>query len=235
MSFPFRTFVSALRHALPQLIIGALLVAVEIFDGHAALNQVQNPSGTITNSFAPGLELTQAEVEQVIAVATRCGLTNIAEIKTTRSLPKSGKTITVQTHERVDGQSIYYDTLMIFRIGWIPLKPGLNAETAGDFWADLSRKQTTHLREYGTAPGAHRIRIGQGVAGAFADQVVAAIKAKKIWSGFDIPKSEDLSRPYAIERSPEGGYELLMSSRKGYKVAVEKDYLRISASLIKSH
>jgi hypothetical protein len=135
-------------------------------------------SSTIKTNFTSDALLAPEELNQVLALAKECGITNPAEVRTFHYLPAGGIGISVQSADRIEGRNTYFDTLTIRKSGWTE-KPTRIAKSVGEFWQQ-GEKSTTHLRSYPFKGDTIRLSIGEGIDLAFADQVMSLLAEKKL-------------------------------------------------------
>jgi hypothetical protein len=171
-------------HIIRQCLVwSSVAVVAGVFGCFASqtndLKSVTQPI-SIKTKFVEGAKLSEAKVNQVVALAQQGGIKDATEADTFYFLPSVDKGISVKSKERVDGRNISYDTVYVNRLGWYSGSPGPKAKWLGDFWTDKSEKTTTLEREYQLNKKTDRIHISQGVDFALADKIITQIAAKKV-------------------------------------------------------
>ncbi len=156
----------------------ALVAAPKVCVSGQSTNTASPPE--VKTTFDPHAQLTPEEVRDVVQLAQKCGISNVASIHTSNIHPSSRYTIGVNGREEVTGRNIRYDTLWVDQASWMGPNwhPRDNAINVGKFWAgphlivDLTTFQVTNQTL--------RIRLGASVSLETADAMLAAIGAGKI-------------------------------------------------------
>src|SRR5258705_2009552 len=162
--------------------IPSAFLLLTVFGCFAAETKVVNPaekeiSGVKTH-FIDDARLNNEELVQVLTLARQCGITNIAEVETFYRLPGRERGIRVNSEERVAGRNISFDSVAIYKLGWIVADPGKGVTRIGEFRVDEPKKCTTLLRTYEINGSPARVIIEEGVEVAFADKVIPLILSK---------------------------------------------------------
>jgi hypothetical protein len=160
------------------LFVMALVAASMVCVSAQSTNTASPPE--VKTTFDPHAQLTPEEVRDVVQLAQKCGISDVASIRTDNIIPSSRFTIVVNGREEVTGRNIRYESLRVDQPSWMGAnwQPGPQAINVGKFWAgghlviNLTTFQVTNLTL--------RIRLGQSVSLETADAMLAAIGAGKI-------------------------------------------------------
>ena len=140
---------------------------------------VAPPVATIKTEFVEDAKLSNAEVDQLVALASQSGINDVVKVETFHYRPGSHREISVSSKERVDGRSISYDIIYVERIGWDSFEPEPNSKRVGPFWT-RHPKRTVLSREFEIGKERIRLTIDEGVDVAIVDQAIPLIAAKKV-------------------------------------------------------
>lgn len=173
----------------------------------------------IKTRFKAGVRLSSGEMDQVLALASKCGINAVKEIATFYERPTQG--IIVRSVDRIDGRNTSYDTVIFHRNDWLKRTPTKDVIRVGRFWVETERKQphTTLLRHYEYNKSSTQIRIGKGVDISFADQVISLIASKMVrFENDTVRKKVEMvigdSVPFSISlrNYGENGYRLIFKT-----------------------
>lgn len=156
----------------------ALVAAPKVCVSAQSTNTASPPE--VKTTFDPHAQLTPEEVRDVVQLAQKCGISNVASIRTSNVIPSSRYTIEVNGREEVTGRKVRYDNLRVDQPSWMGANwhPGPQAINVGKFWAgphltmDLTIFQVTNLTL--------RVRLTGSLSLETADAMLAAIGAGKI-------------------------------------------------------
>ncbi|MDB6068775.1 MAG: hypothetical protein JWR26_4983 [Pedosphaera sp.] len=168
---------------------------------------------TIETKFEKGAELSSEEINQVVALAKKCGIPEVESIKTFRYMPSGGRGIVAKSKERISGRNISFDSVYVERAGWAIGDPDAKAKQLGAFWAEAPYIRTSRLREYELNKKTVRVELGEGIDISLADQVIPMIANRQISFESEFFRSQfehiNVSKPASISKGLYGqGYEV---------------------------
>jgi hypothetical protein len=158
------------------LFVMALVAASMVCVSAQSTNTASPPE--IKTTFDPHAQLTPEEVRDVVQLAQKCGISDVASIYTYNIAPSSRFTISVNGREEVTGRNIRYDNLRVDQPSWMGAnwQPRLQAINVGKFWA--GPRLTINLTTFQVTNLTLRIRLSLPLE--TADAMLAAIGAGKI-------------------------------------------------------
>jgi hypothetical protein len=163
----------------------------------------------VTTSFAKGAELTAAEVKDVLTIAHRAGVTNVAEVYTYFISPSPDRGVGVKETDTITDRQIHCRILFIMRGKWQEESHAAptNSIQVGDFWLDSVHVQNlTILRVQGRE---FKISVSGGIPVVQAEAILSEflkgsydispvlewtkklMKAKGRYSDLDFQKCKD--------------------------------------------
>jgi hypothetical protein len=120
-------------------------------------------------------------VQEVIQLARKCGISNVASINTHNIHPSSHYGIGVDGVERVEGRKIRRDSLQVIHPSWMGTNwhPKSQHINVGKFWAEPKLTTWEHTT-FEVGIQTLRIRLNDDLPVETADELLAAIAAGKI-------------------------------------------------------
>jgi hypothetical protein len=166
---------------IPTLILIVLMVCGSTLA--AAHNFV-----SIKTNFVAGAVLSENELQMVVDLARICGIEQVMEVRTARSL--RGLTVSVKSLEKLEGRQALFETLLIHRDGWEFEKPSRNARSVGEFWVEAAARPMKQERTI-IQVGKRSFRVGllNGITPKGADLIVDAFVNRRLQYASDHARS----------------------------------------------
>jgi hypothetical protein len=140
-------------------------------------------AGPRTN-YAPNAVLSAKQLDQVVALAHKCGMSNVTEVITFHFSPGTNRGIRARGDEIINGRSVTYKTLAIWTDLWSSMMnppAGRNVVWIGPFCAEPADLLQNHTEfAFKTHAGEARVQISDNVALETADRIVEAFAARRI-------------------------------------------------------
>ena len=162
------------------LFVMALVAAPKVCVSAQGTNTASPPE--VKTTFDPHAQLTPEEVRDVVQLAQKLGISDVASIYTYNIAPSSRLTSRVDGREEVTGRNIRYQSLRVDQQSWMGSNwnPGAKAINVGKFWAEPRYLRTVDLTTFQVTNLTLRIRLDPSLSLETADAVLAAIGAGKI-------------------------------------------------------
>ena len=186
----------------------------------------------LKTTFAEKAKLSPAEIKEVRALARRCGLTNLAEIRTFQYLPVGGNGVEVINTSLIQGRDRRFVSLIVNKVGWSGGPPDGHSIRTKHFWANPEEKSFQWMRSYTVNRQSFEVAIGSGITTNVADvaipYILNEIRQRQIQAAQPVQPNQSLLllddwnefkslKPYRIGRSDmeKGQYELTFNEGVG--------------------
>jgi hypothetical protein len=160
------------------LVLTSLAIAVNVcFSAPASTN---TPTTEVKTTFDEWARLSAEEVQEVIQLARKCGISNVTSINTRGAHLTSNYGIGV-SGERVVGRKVYLDSFVVTDASWMGTNwhPKPQHINVGKFWAE-PKITTLDYATFQISNQTRRIRLTDDLTVETADALVAAIAAGKV-------------------------------------------------------
>ncbi len=188
--------VGDMRSLIPSVCV-CVILSLCVRNGMSALT---NSVASIRTNFIADAVLSADEIGTVSRLAKTCGIDQVVEIRTFHIAPTIVRGIEAIGADHVQGRTVTYETLEVFRDGWsVKSRPTgqLQAVSLGHFWAEgLGIPQTHERTLFTTAKGTIRVHLQPGLPLDMADKIIKAVTSGQIIGNKPIGlQSEDVSHP----------------------------------------
>jgi hypothetical protein len=207
--------------AMRRLIFGAVVIMACAFGCRMPQTDKSSfanpPAPSIKTTFIDGTNLSPSELDQVIALARRSGVRDVAQVETFYYLPTIEKGISVKSREKLDGRNHSYDKITIGRSGWLSQSAPKDSLQLGDFWVERSGRKHVLLREYEFKGKTVKIDVS-GVNITVADRIISSVFTKRVQGDLDFDRLFELE-PETLCANEKGGYSFFFKiSSSGWQI-----------------
>jgi hypothetical protein len=149
-----------------------------------ALLPMRNDAAQLQTNFVADAVLSATEVDTVEKLAVKCGMANVAEVRTLHRHPGNEAAIEAKSVEETNGRVVTFTTLIIERDGWTfhtNTSAAQRSPRVGQFWVHMPVSLTSH-REVTFTVGTNTLRVpvSEDIPLETADKIVYAFAAGRI-------------------------------------------------------
>ena len=185
----------------------------------------QDAQPRFETNYEAGAVLSSNELANVVELARRCGVSNIAKIYVYRIPPTSELGVGVDSVEITNGRTVSFVNVSISRSSREPRisssASGLILKSYGKFWVPRGGVSTNTLTTFAFRGRLIRARLERGLAVSTADELIGALVAGKIrYSDYQVRhqlSGLDLSQPTELAHSAAAG-KFILSYGSAYSV-----------------